>query len=54
MSRMLSYNQRGMKTMNQDQRTLSSSLSTSRMRNMRQMNQVKRALCSTAISPAVC
>ena len=54
---MLSYSQRGMKTMNQDQRTLSSSLNTRRMRNMRQMNHVKSALCSTAIllqADAVC
>ena len=51
---MLSYNHRGMNTMNHDQRTLSSSRRTSRMRNMRQMNQVKSALWRTAILLLVC
>ena len=46
---MVSYSQRGMKTMNQLHRTLLSSLSASRMRNIRQMNQVNRARWRTAM-----
>ena len=49
MSKMVSYNHNGMKTMNQDHLTLLSSLRASKIRNIKQMNHVKSALCRTAI-----
>ena len=49
MSKMVSYNHNGMKTMNQDHLTLLSNLRASKIRNIKHMNHVKSALCRTAI-----